>query len=106
MTSSSARSDTLREGPWANEIDFRSQSAKRRRDTISQFFFEQAAEGGYVVTCPALPGLVTEGDTLAKARHMAHDGIRAYIESLRKDGEPVPRELKRVPKWVRSHNPA
>ncbi|PON10994.1 pilus assembly protein HicB, partial [Candidatus Entotheonella serta] len=26
--------------------------------------FEEAEEGGYVVTYPALPGLVTEGDTL------------------------------------------
>jgi len=53
-------------------------------------FFEPAVEGGYVVTCPALPGLVTEGDTLAEARRMARDAIRAYLESLRKDGEPIP----------------
>jgi len=52
--------------------------------------FEPAAEGGYVVTCPALPGLVTEGDTLAEARRMAQDAIRAYLESLRKDGEDIP----------------
>ena len=43
--------------------------------------FEPAEEGGYVVTCPALPGLVTEGDTLEEARHMAQDAIRAYLES-------------------------
>jgi len=30
--------------------------------------FEPAVEGGYVVTCPALPGLVTEGDTLEEAQ--------------------------------------
>jgi antitoxin HicB len=59
-------------------------------------FFEPAAEGGYVVTCPALPGLVTEGDTLAEARKMARDAIRACVESLRKDGEPIPRDLKLV----------
>ncbi len=47
--------------------------------------FEPAEEGGFVVTCPALPGLVTEGDTLEEARSMASDAIRAYIESLRKD---------------------
>ena len=29
--------------------------------------FEPAEEGGYVVTCPALPGLVTEGDTMEEA---------------------------------------
>jgi antitoxin HicB len=46
--------------------------------------------GGYVVTCPALPGLVTEGDTLEEARDMAADAIRGYIESLQKDGEPIP----------------
>jgi antitoxin HicB len=44
-----------------------------------------ADEGGFAVTCPALPGLVTEGDTLEEARAMAEDAIRAYIESLRKD---------------------
>ncbi|HZT57425.1 MAG TPA: type II toxin-antitoxin system HicB family antitoxin [Pyrinomonadaceae bacterium] len=48
--------------------------------------------GGYVVTCPALPGLVTEGDTLKEAREMAADAIRGYIESLKKDGEPIPTE--------------
>jgi predicted RNase H-like HicB family nuclease len=53
-------------------------------------FFEPAVEGGYVVTCPALPGLVTEGDSLADARRMAQDAIRAYLESLRKDGQSIP----------------
>jgi predicted RNase H-like HicB family nuclease len=46
--------------------------------------------GGYVVTCPALPGLVTEGDTIEEAREMAADAIRCYLESLQKDGEPIP----------------
>ena len=52
--------------------------------------FEPAEEGGYVVTCPALPGLVTEGDTLEEARAMAQDAIRAYLESVQKDGLPIP----------------
>ena len=55
--------------------------------------FEPAAEGGYVVTCPALPGLVTEGDTLEEARTMAEDAIKGYLESLRKDGEPIPKDV-------------
>jgi antitoxin HicB len=46
--------------------------------------------GGYVVTCPALPGLVTEGDTLEEAREMAADAIRGYLEVLIEDGEPIP----------------
>ncbi len=52
--------------------------------------FEPADEGGYVITCPALPGLVTEADTLDDARLMAQDAIRAYIQSLRKDSIPIP----------------
>jgi antitoxin HicB len=56
--------------------------------------FEPAEEGGYVATCPALPGLVTEGDTLDEAREMARDAIRGYLESLQKDGEPIPEDIK------------
>lgn len=52
--------------------------------------FEAAEEGGFVVTCPALPGLVTEGDTLEEARRMAQDSIRACLESLHKDHQPIP----------------
>lgn len=55
-------------------------------------FFEPAPEGGYIVTVPALPGLVTEGDTLDEAREMARDAIRAYLESLIKEGESIPEE--------------
>jgi antitoxin HicB len=52
--------------------------------------FEPAEEGGYVVTCPALPGLVTEGDTLEEARRMAVDALRGYLHSLLEDGLAVP----------------
>ena len=58
--------------------------------------FEPAEEGGYVVTCPALPGLVTEGDTLEEAREMAKDALRAYIDSLLKAGESIPSD-KQIP---------
>jgi predicted RNase H-like HicB family nuclease len=59
--------------------------------------FEPAEEGGYVVTCPALPGLVTEGDTLAEARAMAEDAIRAYLASLRKDRAEIPPDIDDEP---------
>jgi predicted RNase H-like HicB family nuclease len=52
--------------------------------------FEPAEEGGYVVTCPALPGLVTEGDTMEEAREMAEDALRGYLETIREDGLPIP----------------
>lgn len=52
--------------------------------------FEPAEEGGYMVRCPALPGLVTQGDTLKEAREMARDAIRCYLESMQKDDLPIP----------------
>ena len=54
--------------------------------------FEPAEEGGYVVTVPALPGVVTQGETLEEARAMAADAIQGFLESLQKDGLPIPLE--------------
>jgi len=47
---------------------------------------------GYAVTVPALPGCITEGDTIEQAIAMAKDAIHLYIESLVADGEPIPEE--------------
>jgi antitoxin HicB len=49
-------------------------------------------QGGYTVTVPALPGCVTEGETLEEAIAMAKEAIQLYIESLISDGEPIPTE--------------
>ena len=54
------------------------------------FVFDPDPDGGYVVTCPALPGLVTHGDTIEKAREMARDATEGYIAVLVEDGETVP----------------
>ena len=55
-------------------------------------FFEANERGGYTVTVPALPGLVTEGKNLENARDMAKDAIRCYIEGLKKAKEAIPVE--------------
>lgn len=46
--------------------------------------------GGYVVTCPALPGVVTQGETLEEARANGAEAIDLYLEVLLEDGEPIP----------------
>lgn len=61
-----------------------------RRYTI--LLHPDAEEGGYTVTVPALPGCVTQGETVEEAIAMARDAIQLYIESLRADGKPVPEE--------------
>ncbi|MFZ3201696.1 MAG: type II toxin-antitoxin system HicB family antitoxin [Candidatus Acidiferrales bacterium] len=55
-------------------------------------FFEANEHGGYTVTVPSLPGLVTEGKNLEDARNMAKDAIRCYIDGLKKAKEPIPVE--------------
>ena len=52
--------------------------------------FEQEADGGYVVTVPALPGCVSQGDTREAAVANIREAIQAYVEALRKVGEPIP----------------
>jgi predicted RNase H-like HicB family nuclease len=53
-------------------------------------FFEANEHGGYTMTVPALPGLVTEGRDLEHARIMAKDAVRCHIEGLKKAKEPIP----------------
>jgi predicted RNase H-like HicB family nuclease len=57
-------------------------------------YLQPADEGGYIVSCPALPGCVTQGETVEEALEMVRDAIEGYIESLRKHGEPVPPGLE------------
>lgn len=45
-----------------------------------------------MVTVPALPGCVTEGDTFEEAVEMAKDAIKAYCASLLKHRDPIPME--------------
>jgi len=65
-----------------------------RKGKIYQYttFFQTNEHGGYTVTVPALPGLVTEGKNLGDARRMAEDAIRCYIEGLKKAKKAIPFE--------------
>jgi predicted RNase H-like HicB family nuclease len=59
---------------------------------------------GYLVTCPGLPGLATQGDTLDEAYAMAQDAIKIYLESLIAHGEPIPKDKITMPVRVRIEN--
>ncbi len=52
-------------------------------------------EGGYTVTVPALPGCITQGETIEQCIERAQEAITGYIESLRAEGEPIPVETER-----------
>jgi predicted RNase H-like HicB family nuclease len=64
---------------------------KNGKSRVRQYtvFVEANEQGGYTVTVPSLPGLVTEGKDLDHARSMAKDAIQCYIEGLRKAKEPI-----------------
>ncbi len=46
-------------------------------------------EGGFVVSVPDLPDVVTEGETREEALEMAKDAIEGYLEAMRERGWPV-----------------
>ena len=54
-------------------------------------------EGGFTVTSPALPGLVTEGDSLEEALANAQDALRATLELYEDVGRPIPKGLVQDP---------
>ena len=54
------------------------------------FLLTPQAEGGYTVTSPLLPELVTEGDSIAEALENVKDALAAVIELYRDQGRPLP----------------
>lgn len=54
--------------------------------------YESVKEGGYQVTVPVLPGLVSYGRDFEEARKMARDAIRCYLESFMKEKARIPQE--------------
>ena len=60
--------------------------------------------GGYVITCPLLPELITEGDTVQEALQNANDALEAIIEGFLHLGKPLPAvlqpELGNAPIWI------
>jgi len=54
--------------------------------------YKPVKEGGFEVTVPLLPGLVTYGRTLEEARKMAKEAISCYLEALLKEKKRIPQE--------------
>jgi predicted RNase H-like HicB family nuclease len=54
--------------------------------------FEPAIEGGYIVSVPALPGCVTQGDSFEEAVSMIKDAVEGYLIVLKEEGQTIPEE--------------
>ena len=57
---------------------------------------EPQPEGGYTVTCPLLPELVTEGETVSEALANVEDAVAALVEAYEDLGRPLPEVLQRM----------
>lgn len=57
---------------------------------LFRILIEQDEDGVYVVECPTLPGCISQGKTRKEAIENIHDAIKGYIESLKKENEPIP----------------
>jgi antitoxin HicB len=55
--------------------------------------FEPQTEGGFTVTSPLLPELVTEGDTVEDALENVRDALKAVIEAYHATGRALPSNL-------------
>ena len=51
---------------------------------------EPQSEGGYTVTSPLLPELITEGDTLSEALANAEDAFAVVLEIYEDEERPLP----------------
>ena len=45
---------------------------------------------GYVVTCPALPGCYSQGDTIDEALENIKEAIQVCVEDMQAQNEPIP----------------
>lgn len=53
---------------------------------------EPGEDGYIIVNVPALPGCITQGKTREEALKNAREAIELYIEVLKEDNEPIPRD--------------
>ena len=52
--------------------------------------FAPCKEGGYFITFPDLPGIVTEGDTIEEAYLMARDALELHLWGMGDDNDVIP----------------
>ena len=62
---------------------------------------ERNDQGGFTVTVPAFPAIVTQGETQSDALANAADAIQLYVGSLRGRGLPIPDDTEVVIEEVR-----
>ena len=71
-------------------LTMKRKKSARPTDVAYLCHFQPEPEGGFTVTCPKLPPVVTYGETLEEAQANAREAIALCLEVMLEDGEPVP----------------
>ncbi len=73
--------------------------ARHKHETLYKIplVLDPQPEGGYTITCPLLPELLTEGDTAEEALANVRDALAALLDAYRRLGRPIPASLKQNP---------
>ncbi|AFY43349.1 type II toxin-antitoxin system HicB family antitoxin [Nostoc sp. PCC 7107] len=53
---------------------------------------EKESDGGYHAFCPALKGCHSQGDSFEETIENITEAMELYIESLKADNQPIPKE--------------
>ena len=53
-------------------------------------------EGGWTITCPVLPGLITEADSIDEVATNVTDALEALIEGYEDLDQPLPEVLQPI----------
>lgn len=59
---------------------------------MRQILLYPGEDGYWVAECPSLPGCISQGKTKKDAINNAREAITGYIEALKQDRLPVPKE--------------
>lgn len=71
----------------------------QKKDPLILFYklpllLDPQPEGGFTVTCPLLPELITEGDSIDEILENAKDAFEAVLEAYQDLGRQLPANLQ------------
>lgn len=75
-------------GEVENISQDRDYKIKVGRKTYDVVLHPDLEDGGFWVECPALPGCVSQGDTVEESLEMIKDAIKGHLEILRENAAP------------------
>ena len=56
--------------------------------------FQEAEEGGYIVSIPEMPGCVTQAETFEEGLAMVQDALEGLLQVARDHGDPIPEQFR------------